>query len=125
MIETINKLSRTSRSLIQEFGREPTPDELAEHIGMPLHKVQVLKIAKEPISLDTPIGDDEDSQLKDFIADEKASNPSDATTKANLGDLTRTALEPSLHERKRCCACALGLMKSRITPLKRLGRTLT
>ena len=93
MIETINKLSRTSRSLIQEFGREPTPDELAEHIGMPLHKVRkVLKIAKEPISLDTPIGDDEDSQLKDFIADEKASNPSDATTKANLGDLTRTAL---------------------------------
>jgi RNA polymerase primary sigma factor len=59
---------------------------------MPLHKVRkVLKIAKEPISLDTPIGDDEDSQLKDFIADEKASNPSDATTKSNLGDLTRTA----------------------------------
>ena len=79
MIETINKLSRTSRNLVQELGREPTADELSHHIGMPLHKVRkVLKIAKETISLDTPIGDDEDSLLKDFIADDNVDDPSQA-----------------------------------------------
>ena len=123
MIETINKLSRTSRSLIQEFGREPTPDELAEHIGMPLHKVRkVLKIAKEPISLDTPIGDDEDSQLKDFIADEKASNPSDATTKANLGDLTRTALRTLTPREEKVLRMRFGIDEVKDHTLEEVGQ---
>ena len=123
MIETINKLSRTSRSLIQEFGREPTPDELAEHIGMPLHKVRkVLKIAKEPISLDTPIGDDEDSQLKDFIADEKASNPSDATTKANLGDLTRTALGTLTPREEKVLRMRFGIDEVKDHTLEEVGQ---
>jgi RNA polymerase primary sigma factor len=123
MIETINKLSRTSRSLIQEYGREPTPDELAEHIGMPLHKVRkVLKIAKEPISLDTPIGDDEDSQLKDFIADEKASNPSDATTKANLGDLTRTALGTLTPREEKVLRMRFGIDEVKDHTLEEVGQ---
>ncbi|MEC8254992.1 MAG: RNA polymerase sigma factor RpoD, partial [SAR324 cluster bacterium] len=123
MIETINKLSRTSRSLIQEFGREPTPDELAEHIGMPLHKVRkVLKIAKEPISLDTPIGDDEDSQLKDFIADEKASHPSDATTKANLGDLTRTALGTLTPREEKVLRMRFGIDEVKDHTLEEVGQ---
>ena len=123
MIETNNKLSRTSRSLIQEFGREPTPDELAEHIGMPLHKVRkVLKIAKEPISLDTPIGDDEDSQLKDFIADEKASNPSDATTKANLGDLTRTALGTLTPREEKVLRMRFGIDEVKDHTLEEVGQ---
>ena len=123
MIETINKLSRTSRSLIQEFGREPTPDELAEHIGMPLHKVRkVLKIAKDPFSLDTPIGDDEDSQLKDFIADEKASNPSDATTKANLGDLTRTALGTLTPREEKVLRMRFGIDEVKDHTLEEVGQ---
>jgi RNA polymerase primary sigma factor len=123
MIETINKLSRTSRSLIQEYGREPTPDELAEHIGMPLHKVRkVLKIAKEPISLDTPIGDDEDSQLKDFIADEKASNPSEATTRANLGDLTRTALGTLTTREEKVLRMRFGIDEVKDHTLEEVGQ---
>ena len=123
MIETINKLSRTSRSLIQEYGREPTPDELAEHIGMPLHKVRkVLKIAKEPISLDTPIGDDEDSQLKDFIADEKASNPSDATTRANLSDLTRTALGTLTSREEKVLRMRFGIDEVKDHTLEEVGQ---
>ena len=94
MIETINKLSRISRAKVQELGREPTADELSEDLGMPLYKARkVLKIAKEPISLDTPIGDDEDSQLKDFIADEHIRDPGEATVSSNMGERTREALK--------------------------------
>ena len=79
MIETINKIVRTSRQMLNEIGREPTPEELAEKLAMPLEKVRkVLKIAKEPISLETPIGDEEDSQLGDFIEDKNAILPIDA-----------------------------------------------
>ena len=79
MIETINKLIRTSRYLVQELGREPTPEEIAERMDYPLEKVRrVLKIAKEPISLETPIGEEEDSHLGDFIEDKKVISPSDA-----------------------------------------------
>ena len=79
MIETINKLVRTSRQMLHEIGREPTPEELAEKLAMPIEKVRkVLKIAKEPISLETPIGDEEDSHLGDFIEDKHAILPSDA-----------------------------------------------
>jgi RNA polymerase primary sigma factor len=85
MIETINKLNRISRQMLQEMGREPTPEELAERMEMPEDKVRkVLKIAKEPISMETPIGDDEDSHLGDFIEDQTVSSPVDSATGEGL-----------------------------------------
>jgi len=93
MIETINKLVRTSRQMLHEIGREPAPEELAEKLGMPLEKVRkVLKIAKEPISLETPIGDEEDSHLGDFIEDKAAVIPLDAAIQANLREATTRVL---------------------------------
>ena len=93
MIETINKIVRTSRQLLSEIGREPTPEELAEKLGMPLEKVRnVLKIAKEPLSLETPIGDEEDSHLGDFIEDKNAILPIDAAIQSNLRETTTRVL---------------------------------
>ncbi|MBN2233112.1 MAG: RNA polymerase sigma factor RpoD [Deltaproteobacteria bacterium] len=93
MIETINKLIRTSRYLLQELGREPTPEEISERMDIPLDKVKkVLKIAKEPISLETPIGEEEDSHLGDFIEDKKAVNPLDSVVKSDLADRTTQVL---------------------------------
>ena len=93
MIETINKLVRTSRQMLHEIGREPTPEELAERLAMPLEKVhKVLKIAKEPISLETPIGDEEDSHLGDFIEDKYAVLPLEAAIQANLRETTTRVL---------------------------------
>ncbi len=93
MIETINKLIRTSRYLVQEIGREPTPEEIAEKMEMPLEKVRkVLKIAKEPISLETPIGEEEDSHLGDFIEDKAVISPQDAVISSNLCEQTRKVL---------------------------------
>jgi RNA polymerase primary sigma factor len=93
MIETINKLSRISRQMVQEMGREPTPEELADRMEMPEDKVRkVLKIAKEPISMETPIGDDEDSHLGDFIEDQQAISPSDSATFENLRESTQNVL---------------------------------
>jgi RNA polymerase primary sigma factor len=93
MIETINKLIRTSRYLVQEIGREPTPEEIAEKMEMPLDKVRkVLKIAKEPISLETPIGEEEDSHLGDFIEDKAVVSPQDAVINSNLAEQTRKVL---------------------------------
>ena len=93
MIETINKLARTERYLVQDLGRPPTPEEIAEKMDMPVEKVRkVLKIAKEPISLETPIGEEQDSSLGDFIADEDAINPSDSVINSNLADQTRKVL---------------------------------
>jgi RNA polymerase primary sigma factor len=93
MIETINKLNRISRQMLQEMGREPTPEELAEKMEMQEDKVRkVLKIAKEPISMETPIGDDEDSHLGDFIEDPNTQSPSDAATAEGLGEATRQVL---------------------------------
>ena len=93
MIETINKLIRTSRYLVQELGREPTPEEIANKMEYPLEKVRkVLKIAKEPISLETPIGEEEDSHLGDFIEDKKIMSPSEATISMDLSDQTRKIL---------------------------------
>ncbi len=123
MIETINKLSRTSRALVQEYGREPTPEELAKHMDMPLNKVRkVLKIAKEPISLDTPIGDDEDSQLKDFIADEKASNPGDATSYSNLSELTRYALSTLTPREEKVLRMRFGIDEKKDHTLEEVGQ---
>ena len=93
MIETINKLIRTSRYLVQELGREPTPEEIANKMEFPLEKVRkVLKIAKEPISLETPIGEEEDSHLGDFIEDKKIMSPSEATISMDLAEQTRKIL---------------------------------
>ena len=93
MIETINKLNRISRQMIQEMGREPTPEELAERMDMPEDKIRkVLKIAKEPISMETPIGDDEDSHLGDFIEDQGASSPIDMATSEGLRESTQNML---------------------------------
>jgi RNA polymerase, sigma 70 subunit, RpoD len=93
MIETINKLIRTSRYLVQELGREPIPEEIARKMEFPLEKVRkVLKIAKEPISLETPIGEEEDSHLGDFIKDKKIMSPSDAAMSMNLAEHTRSIL---------------------------------
>jgi RNA polymerase primary sigma factor len=93
MIETINKLIRTSRQLVQEIGREPSPEEIAERMNLPLDKVRkVLKIAKEPISLETPIGEEEDSHLGDFIEDKGVVSPLEAVIKANLSEQTARVL---------------------------------
>ncbi len=93
MIETINKLNRISRQMLQEMGREPTPEELAERMEMPEDKIRkVLKIAKEPISMETPIGDDEDSHLGDFIEDTQSESPMDTATTDGLTDATRSVL---------------------------------
>src|SRR5664279_4459799 len=102
MIETINKIVRTSRQMLNEIGREPTPEELAEKLGMPLEKVRkVLKIAKEPLSLETPIGDEEDSHLGDFIEDKNAILPIDAAIQSNLRETTTRVLA-SLTPREEC-----------------------
>ena len=94
MIETINKLNRISRQMLQEMGREPTPEELAERMEMPEDKIRkVLKIAKEPISTETPIGDDEDSHLGDFIEDQNAASPIDTATSSGLREATQNVLE--------------------------------
>jgi RNA polymerase primary sigma factor len=95
MIETINKLNRISRQMLQEMGREPTPEELGERMEMPEDKIRkVLKIAKEPISMETPIGDDEDSHLGDFIEDSTMQSPIDVATVESLKEATRRALRP-------------------------------
>ncbi|HMM35613.1 MAG TPA: sigma-70 family RNA polymerase sigma factor, partial [Thermoanaerobaculia bacterium] len=94
MIETINKLTRTQRSLVQELGREPTAEEIAKRMDMPASKVRkIMKIAQEPISLETPIGEEEDSHLGDFIEDRNVVSPIDAVIVANLRDQTRRTLK--------------------------------
>ncbi|HEX7528510.1 MAG TPA: RNA polymerase sigma factor RpoD, partial [Thermoanaerobaculia bacterium] len=94
MIETINKLTRTQRSLVQELGREPTAEEIAKRMDMPAFKVRkIMKIAQEPISLETPIGEEEDSHLGDFIEDRQVISPIDAVIVANLKDQTRRTLK--------------------------------
>ena len=123
MIETINKLSRISRAKMQELGREPTADELSEDLGMPLYKVRkVLKIAKEPISLDTPIGDDEDSQLKDFIADEHVRDPGEATVSSNMGERTRDALKTLTKREENVLRLRFGIDSIKDHTLEEVGQ---
>ena len=123
MIETINKLSRISRAKVQELGREPTADELSEDLGMPLYKVRkVLKIAKEPISLDTPIGDDEDSQLKDFIADEHVRDPGEATVSSNMGERTRDALKTLTKREENVLRLRFGIDSIKDHTLEEVGQ---
>ena len=108
MIETINKLNRISRQMLQEMGREPTPEELAVRMEMPEDKVRkVLKIAKEPISMETPIGDDEDSHLGDFIEDTSVSS-ADRLGHDRVAARNHAFRARATHRRarRRCCACA-------------------
>jgi RNA polymerase primary sigma factor len=107
MIETINKLVRCSRQFLHEQGREPTPEEMAERLSMPLEKVRkVMKIAKEPISLETPIGDEEDSHLGDFIEDKNAIIPSMRLFRQTSRKRSPASLPVSPRAKNACCACA-------------------
>jgi len=123
MIETINKLIRTSRYLVQEIGREPTPEEIAEKMDMPLEKVRkVLKIAKEPISLETPIGEEEDSHLGDFIEDKKVMAPSDAVVSMNLADQTRRVLATLTPREEKVLRMRFGIGEQSDHTLEEVGQ---
>ena len=123
MIETINKLVRTSRQMLHEFGREPTPEELSEKLSMPLDKVRkVLKIAKEPISLETPIGDEEDSQLGDFIEDKNAILPIDAAIQSNLRDTTTRVLASLTPREERVLRMRFGIGMNTDHTLEEVGQ---
>ncbi|MBU2469651.1 MAG: RNA polymerase sigma factor RpoD [Proteobacteria bacterium] len=123
MIETINKLIRTSRYLVQEFGREPTPEEIAEKMDFPLEKVRkVLKIAKEPISLETPIGEEEDSHLGDFIEDKKVVNPADAVISLNLCEQTRKVLATLTPREEKVLRMRFGIGQKADHTLEEVGR---
>jgi RNA polymerase primary sigma factor len=123
MIETINKLLRTSRYLVQEIGREPTPEELAEKMEYPLEKVRkVLKIAKEPISLETPIGEEEDSYLSDFIEDKKITSPTEAIENLNLAEITRTVLSTLTPREEKVIRMRFGIGEKSDHTLEEVGR---
>jgi RNA polymerase primary sigma factor len=123
MIETINKLVRTSRQMLHEIGREPTPEELAERLLMPLEKVRkVLKIAKEPISLETPIGDEEDSHLGDFIEDKNAVQPLDAAIQANLRETTTRVLASLTPREERVLRMRFGIGMNTDHTLEEVGQ---
>jgi RNA polymerase primary sigma factor len=123
MIETINKLVRTSRQILHEIGREPTPEELAVRLGMPLEKVRkVLKIAKEPISLETPIGDEEDSHLGDFIEDKNAVQPLDAAIQGNLRETTTRVLASLTPREERVLRMRFGIGMNTDHTLEEVGQ---
>jgi RNA polymerase primary sigma factor len=123
MIETINKLIRTSRYLVQEIGREPTPEEIAEKMEFPLEKVRkVLKIAKEPLSLETPIGDEEDSHLGDFIEDKKISTPMEAVVNLNLAEQAGKMLATLTHREEKVLRKRFGIGEKTDHTLEEVGR---
>jgi len=123
MIETINKLVRATRSLVQMLGREPTPEELAEKMEMPLDKVRmVLKIAKEPISLETPVGEEEDSRMVDFIEDKAVANPQDAVINANLAEQTQRVLETLAPREARVLKMRFGIGERANHTLEEVGQ---
>ncbi len=123
MIETINKLVRTSRQMLHEIGREPAPEELANKLGMPIEKVRkVLKIAKEPISLETPIGDEEDSHLGDFIEDKAAVIPLDAAIQANLREATTRVLSSLTPREERVLRMRFGIGMNTDHTLEEVGQ---
>ncbi|MBI5969321.1 MAG: RNA polymerase sigma factor RpoD [Deltaproteobacteria bacterium] len=123
MIETINKLIRTSRYLVQEIGREPTPEEIAERMDFSLDKVRkVLKIAKEPISLDTPIGEEEDSYLGDFIEDKKVVAPSEAVVQLNLSEQTRKVLATLTPREEKVLKMRFGIDEKADHTLEEVGQ---
>ncbi len=123
MIETINKIVRTSRQILHEIGREPTPEELAEKLSMPLEKVRkVMKIAKEPISLETPIGDEEDSHLGDFIEDKNAILPIDAAIQSNLRETTTRVLASLTPREERVLRMRFGIGMNTDHTLEEVGQ---
>jgi RNA polymerase sigma factor, sigma-70 family len=123
MIETINKIVRTSRQMLHEIGREPTPEELSEKLQMPLDKVRkVLKIAKEPISLETPIGDEEDSNLGDFIQDVNAIQPIDAAIQSNLRETTTRVLASLTPREERVLRMRFGIGMNTDHTLEEVGQ---
>ena len=123
MIETINKLVRSSRQMLHEIGREPTPEELAERLGMPLDKVRkVMKIAKEPISLETPIGDEEDSHLGDFIEDKNAVLPVEAAIQSNLREATTRVLASLTAREERVLRMRFGIGMNTDHTLEEVGQ---
>jgi RNA polymerase primary sigma factor len=123
MIETINKLIRTSRYLVQEIGREPTPEEIAEKMELPLDKVRkVLKIAKEPISLETPIGEEEDSHLGDFIEDKTLVSPADAVINMNLAEQTRKVLATLTPREEKVLRMRFGIGEKSDHTLEEVGQ---
>ncbi len=123
MIETINKIVRTSRQMLNEIGREPTPEELAEKLGMPLEKVRkVLKIAKEPLSLETPIGDEEDSHLGDFIEDKNTILPIDAAIQSNLREATTLVLASVTPREERVLRMRFGIGMNKDHTLEEVGQ---
>jgi len=123
MIETINKLIRTSRYLVQEIGREPTPEEIADRMEIPLDKVRkVLKIAKEPISLETPIGEEEDSHLGDFIEDKGVINPQEAVISTNLSETTRKVLSSLTPREEKVLRMRFGIGEKYDHTLEEVGQ---
>jgi RNA polymerase primary sigma factor len=123
MIETINKLLRTARYLVQEIGREPTPEELAKKMEYPLEKVRkVMKIAKEPISLETPVGEEEDSYLADFIEDKKITSPTEAIENLNLAEITRTVLSTLTPREEKVIRMRFGIGEKSDHTLEEVGR---
>jgi RNA polymerase primary sigma factor len=123
MIETINKIVRTSRQMLHEIGREPTPEELAEKLAMPLEKVRkVLKIAKEPISLETPIGDEEDSNLGNLIADDNAVSPDLAAIQSNLRETTTQMLATLSPREERVLRMRFGIGLNTDHTLEEVGQ---
>jgi RNA polymerase primary sigma factor len=122
MIETINKLIRTTRQLVQEVGREPTPEEIAERMELPIDKVRkVLKIAKEPISLETPIGEEEDSHLGDFIEDKKIASPSESVIRMNLKEQTLKVLQTLTPREERVLRKRFGIGVDTAHTLEEVG----
>ncbi|MCO5113019.1 MAG: RNA polymerase sigma factor RpoD [Bdellovibrionaceae bacterium] len=123
MIETINKLVRTSRQLVQELGREPIPEEIAERMDMPVDKVRkVLKIAKEPISLETPVGEEEDSHLGDFIEDKRVVIPSEAIASLNLAEQTRRVLQTLTAREEKVLRMRFGIGEESDHTLEEVGQ---
>ena len=123
MIETINKLIRTSRLLVQEIGREPTPEEISREMDLPLEKVRkVLKIAKEPISLETPVGEEEDSHLGDFIEDKKIMSPSEAVVKINLQETVSKVLETLTPREEKVLRKRFGIGEATDHTLEEVGQ---
>ena len=123
MIETINKLARTSRQLVQELGREPTPEEIAERMEMSVDKVKkVFKISKEPISLETPIGEEEDSSLGDFIEDKKIITPADAVTSITLSEQTRSVLSTLTPREEKVLRMRFGIGEKSDHTLEEVGQ---
>jgi RNA polymerase primary sigma factor len=123
IVEALNKILRTSRRLLNEIGREPTPSEIAEKLHMPLEKVRhVLKIAKEPLSLETPVGDEDDSQLGDFIEDKNAVLPIDAAIQSNLRETTTRALASLSAREERVIRMRFGIGMSADQTLAEVGQ---